>query len=287
MHARTLLAAALLLTLALAGCSGGKDGSGKGSASDDDLGDLPMLHGYVVDAAIRPLEGVTVKVIDTNVSTETNEGGYFGLDDLPTEQFLVIVASKPGFLPQSKQVTLVPDMPVRLNFSLNPEPIKTAFERTLQFEGFIGCQIASNTPSGNNSINCGDAAGNPGTAEKARWDFSVDADLAGAVIEVFWEPTTQAGTTLGLRLETLELGQLNVVLGETVGPTPLQVTVPQSAAEKYYSGGGLMRLTMYAQSDSDQNEAGVGMDVVAQQGFQAFASLFYVEPPPAGYTIDT
>ena len=168
MQTRTLATTLLVLALALAGCAGGKGGKKDGVASDDDLRALPQLHGYVVDPAIRPLEGVTVKVLDTNSTTTTDDGGYFGLDDLPTEQFLVIVASKPGFIPQSTQVTLAPDTPVRLNFSLAPEPTKAAFERTLQFEGFIGCQMATNSPTGNNSFNCGQTAGNPGTAEKAR-----------------------------------------------------------------------------------------------------------------------
>ncbi len=110
-------------------------------------------------------------------------------------------------------------------------------------------------------------------------------DLAGAVIEVYWEPTTAAAESLGLRLETLELGQLNIVLGELVGPSPLRVTVPQSTAERYYPGGGLMRLTMYAASDSQQNEAGVGASVAFQQAFEAYISLFYVEPPADSYSI--
>src|SRR5688572_5910771 len=106
---RTALVSLLAVAaLALAGCSG-NGGKGPAASTDDDLADLPMLHGYVVDPAIRPLAGVTVKVLDTNASIDTDDGGYFGFDDLPTETFLVLVATKAGFLPQSKQVTLTPD----------------------------------------------------------------------------------------------------------------------------------------------------------------------------------
>jgi hypothetical protein len=235
-----------------------------------------------VDPAIRPLAGVTVKVLDTNASVGTDDGGYFGFDDLPTETFLVIVASKAGFLPQSKQVTLVPDTPVRLNFTLAPEPVKAASKAVLEFEGFLGCQVATIGPTGNNSFAC-----NAGTEQKDRWDFSVEPDLAGAVLEVFWDKKSDAGATLGMRLETLELGQLNVVLGEVVGTSPLRITVPQSSAQKYYPQGGLMRLTMYAASDATQNEAGVGYSAQVQQAVNAYASLFYIDPPPSGYTIAT
>lgn len=280
MDRRALLAMLAVAAVALAGCSGGgkKDSA---SPSDDDLRDLPMLHGYVVDPAIRPLGGVTVKVLDTNASVESDDSGYFGLDDLPTEQFLVLVASKAGFLPQSKQVTLLPDTPVRLNFTLAPEPIKAASVAVLEFEGLLGCEVATIGPTGNNSFQC-----NAGTENRDRWDFSVEPDLAGAVIEVFWDPSQPAGQTMGMRLETLELGQLNVVLGEVVGGSPLHITVPQSAATKYYPQGGLMRLTMYAASDAEQNEAGTGYSIQAQQQVNAYASLFYIDPPPQGYTID-
>ena len=277
-----LLAVLATAVLALAGCSGGGQGDGGAAGSDDQLDGLPMLHGYVVDAAIRPLDGVTVTVLDTNASAATDDGGYFGFEELPTESFLVIVATKPGYLPQSKQVTLVPDTPVRLNFTLETEPIKAPSRAVLEFEGFLGCEVATLGPTGNNSVPC-----NAGTEQRNRWDFAVEADLAGAVIEVLWDPTTPAGASLGMRLETLELGQLNVVLGDVVGPSPLRVTVPQSAAEKYYPQGGLMRLSLYAASDAAQNEAGVGYSAQVQQSVNAYASLFYIAPPEAGYTLIT
>lgn len=274
------LALLAVVALALAGCSGGKDG-GPDNVSASNPEGLPMLHGYIVDTAIRPLEGVVVTVLDTNTTATSDENGYFGLDDLPTEQFLILVAEKTGFIASSKQVTLVPDTPVRLNFTLEPEPIRAPSKQVLEYEGFIGCQVATEGPTGNSTTDC-----NMGLEQKNRWDFTVEGDLAGAVIEVFWDPFSQAGQTLSLRLETLELGQMNVVLGDLVGPSPLRVTVPQSAAEKYYPQGGIMRLTVTAGSDATQNEAGIGYSAVTQQSFQAFASLFYIDPPPGGYTVD-
>lgn len=278
-----VLGALAVAAVALAGCSDGKKGGDGGDGGPDGgVGGVPMLHGYVVDTAIRPLEGAEIKVIDLNTSVASDAGGYFGFDDLPTEQFLVIVASKEGFLPQSKQVTLAPDTPVRLNFTLEPQPIRAPSMRQLPFEGFIGCQVATIGPTGNSTQSC-----NMGLEERTRFDFQVDAELVGAVIEVFWDARSEAGKTLGLRLETLELGQLNVVLGEVVGPSSLRVTVPQSVAEKYYPGGGYMRLTVSAASDATQNEAGIGESVVVQQQFQAFATLFYVEAPSCytSYTV--
>ena len=266
----------------LAGCSGGEGGD-KDVGSGPSGGGVPMLHGYVVDLAIRPLEGVTVKVLDSNVSVVSNEGGYYGFAGLPTEQFLVLVATKEGYIPQSKQITLVPDVPVRLNFSLEIEPVAAPFWHTLPFEGMVGCQVATVGPTGNNTYDC-----NSGLEQRTRWDFALDANLAGAVVEVYWDPGTEAGKSMSMHLETLELGQLNVVLGYVIGESPLRITVPPSAAQKYYPQGGLMRLTVQAASDAEQNEAGIGESIVFQQGFQAFASVFYVSVPPcfASHTME-
>lgn len=262
------------LALLLAGCSG-SNGSDNGADSGPSAGDVPMLHGYVVDLAIRPLEGVSVKVLDSNVSVLSDAGGYYGFDGLPTEQFLVLVATKPGYIPQSKQVTLVPDVPVRLNFTLEVEPVTTPSWYVLPYEGMVGCQVATVGPTGNNTFDC-----NNGLEQRTRWDFAVEPDLAGAVIEIYWEPRTEAGKSMSMHLETLELGQLNVVLGHVIGESPLRITVPPSAAQKYYPQGGLMRLTVQAASDAEQNEAGIGESIVFQQGFEAFASQFYVAVPP-------
>lgn len=274
------LAALLVVALAIAGCSGGQDadpGAGPAPAQSDSI---PMLHGYVFDPAIRPLEGATVKVLDTNVSSTTTDEGFFGFGGLPTEQFLVIVATMPGYIPSSKQVTLAPDVPVRLNFTLEPQPVAAPYREIIPFEGFVGCQAAFAVSDTNNTLDC-----NNGLEQRPRLDFAVGPDLAGAVIEVFWEPFTPAAESMGLRLETLELGQLNIVLGQVLGPSPLRISVPQSVAEKYYPGGGLMRLTVFAASDAHQNEAGVGASLAFQQSFEAFASLFYVQPPEASYTL--
>lgn len=269
----------LAVLAALAGCSDG-GGAGDGPAGPSPDGGVPMLHGYVVDNAIRPLEGVLVTVLDTNSTSLSTAGGFYGFEDLPTDQFLILVASKDGFQPQSKQITLAPDTPVRLNFTLDPVPVRSPSSAVIPFTGIVGCQVATVGPGGNNTQDC-----NMGLEQVTRFDFSVDAELAGAVLEVFWEPMTPAGTSMGLRVETLELGQLNAVLGEVVGPSPLRVTVPQSAAERYYPGGGQMRISVYAASDATQNEAGIGASAVVRQPFEAYASLFYIDPPPGAYTI--
>jgi hypothetical protein len=274
------LAAVLLAAVMLAGCSGGKgkdDGKAPGAAAP---GALPMLHGFVFDPALRPLAGATVKVLDTNASATTDAEGFFGFDGLPVEQFLVIVATKDGYQPSSKQVTLTAEQPVRLNFTMQPVPVQTPYVQTSKQNLLIECQLGVVANEQNHTQGCGS-----GTQDVDHWDVAVSPDLAGAVVEVFWDPTTAAASSVGARLETLELGQLNLNLGEVVGESPLRLMVPQTVATRYYASGGLMRLTVYAAPNSDETETGVGATLLFQQPLTAYASLFYVAPPDPSYSI--
>lgn len=273
------LAVAAVLALTLAGCSGGKEGEGDAPPSSGG-DDLPMLHGYVFDPALRPLVGAKVTVLDTNSTGIADDEGFFGFDGLPVEQFLVVVASLDGFISGSKQVTLTALAPTRLNFTLEPVPVQTPYMEVSKQELLVECQVGTVFNGENSTQSCG-----TGTRDIDSWDIAVAPDLAGAVVEVYWEPTTAAAESIGARLETLELGQLNLVLSEVVGTSPLRLSVAQLQAERYYVAGGLMRLTIYAMPNADENEAGVGVTVLAEQPVTAYASLFYVAPPDPAYTI--
>lgn len=271
-------AVVVLLASGLAGCSDKKD-DGKGVTPSNPEG-LPMLHGFVFDPALRPLPGAQVKVLDTNASTVADDQGFFGFDGLPPEQFLVVVATMDGFTPTSKQITLAVDTPVRLNFTLTPVPVQTPYSQVLKQDLLVECQLGYVAADQENHANCG-----TGLQEVDQFDIAVDVNLAGAVVEVFWEPASPLSESIGAKLETLDLGQLNLVLGQAVGTSPLRITVPESTAQRYYPQGGIMRLTVFAEPNADENEAGVGVSFLADQAVSAYASLFYVAPPDPSYTI--
>jgi hypothetical protein len=271
--------AVLLAALLLAGCSGGK--AKDDAAPDADApGALPLLHGYVFDPTLKPLQGATVKVLDTNSSGTTDSQGFFGFDGLPTERFLVVVATLDGYVPQSKQVTLSPEGPTRLNFTLQPVPVQVPYMQTAKQDLLVECQVGTVVNGENKTTDC-----STGAANIDHWDIAVGPDLTGAVVEVFWDPSSAAATSVGARLETLELGQLNLNLGEVVGGSPLRLQVPQVTANRYYASGGLMRLTIFAASDAEATESTAGATVLFQQPLTAYASLFYIAPPDPAYTI--
>jgi hypothetical protein len=271
-----VLAILLASAVTLAGCSSPEAEQAKTPSA----GKLPALHGWVFDAALRPLKGVTVKVLDTNSSTTTNDEGFYGFDGLPIEQFLVVVATKELFKVSSKQVTLTDEFATRLNFTLEQVPVKRASTEVRKFDGYIPCQgeVAINDQPYRFDCNA--------QIEQALnvFQFTVNEDLAGAVIEILWKPQTPVSESMGAKLETLNLGELNVVLGEVVGSSPLRIQVPEAVAKKYYVAGGVMRLTVHAESNGDEVESGIGASVMVRQTFQAFATLCHVLPPHPAYS---
>jgi hypothetical protein len=267
----------LLIITAFAGCAEDRV---------EDTPDLPpgintedaQLHGFVFDPTVFALEGVTIEVLDTAQTATTDAEGRYELDGVPTGVPVLLVASKAGYDTSSKTITLEPEVPIRLNFTLNPVPVKTPTDVAIKFNGAIDCESKV-------IVNENEIPGDCGSDNANVWEFNVNEDLAGAVIEVAWIPGTDLANSLGATLETLGFGDQNIIIAETFGTSPLRLQIPNAVAEKYYSEAGSMRLTVEVRPDNESNEAGAGVGAAASQQFNAVASLFYVEGPPPGYSV--
>ncbi len=274
--------APLLLSLAMlaAGCA-------EQAPSDDEAEDpgpavdveRPPLHGWILDPSIRPLAGVNVEVLEANVTTVTDAGGFYGFDGLPTGETMILVATLDGYRSQSRQVTLHPDVPVRLNFTMEKLPEKVPYSEVEVFNGLLSCQFTLVVSESDQTTDC--SAGDPGDI----WEFSVSPGLAGLVVEVAWDPATDASVSLEATLETLGLGDSNQLLAQAVGTSVLRLQLAEDLAAKLYPAGGQMRLTVRVLPNTDETETGVGVGLALNQEFEAFASAFYVEPPPPTYSI--
>jgi hypothetical protein len=96
--------AVMLMSLGLAGCAAGGDGSEE--ADDLAVSDLGLeatattgiIRGVVVDEAIRPLPGVRVTLVveGETKQTESNDAGAFGFDSLPPGTYF-LKAERFGF----------------------------------------------------------------------------------------------------------------------------------------------------------------------------------------------
>src|SRR5688572_3878833 len=176
----------LLVVAALSGCA--QKGGSNGATDDDAAATADQLHGYVFDPAFAPLAGATVRVLENNATSVTNEEGFYTFSGLPTEQFIVLVASLDGYEAESRQITIPEDLQVRLNITLTAvPPVLPRMDILSNQDMFLACQATVAISEENQTYDC-----SGGQGQRDQWDFAVEPDLAGAVIEVFWEPVTTA-----------------------------------------------------------------------------------------------
>src|SRR5687767_6847028 len=92
---RAFLAMALLLPLALAGCSDGQDPPAVETG--------PLVEGFVLDEARAPVPDATVVVRGLTVNGTTGADGHFAFQ-APSGVELLVTAEAPGFIASSQVV---------------------------------------------------------------------------------------------------------------------------------------------------------------------------------------
>jgi len=122
------------------------------------------LNGRIVDAKNQfPLEGATVFILGTSIGVVSGEGGYFTIDDIPTQTYNIEV-SYLGYETQTlfnvivKSVGNIPLffelMEIAENLDevvLIQSPFKTSSETPLSTQTFSAVEIET-YPGGNNDI---------------------------------------------------------------------------------------------------------------------------------------
>ena len=211
---KTLLACLLLTAFVLAGCASG----GEEPNVDELAGEAPELEvtattggirGVVVDEAVRPIKGATVEVMSTDKTMETTESGLFAFSGLEAGTYF-IKASHPLYDVQQQNVEVVAGVaePAPVKFLLTRVIFANPYLTTEKFDGYIVCS-AGQADVGY-SEECGEGAGVPCVQPPApcgrvggqgnnqvQYDFTVDnMDLRTIVVELSWEPTSEAGKEL-------------------------------------------------------------------------------------------
>lgn len=271
----------------MAGCLGGATAPA-GLPLDEDGDPLPTLHGTVVDGAIRPLPAVVVRFLSSEgVEATTDEDGRYEIRR-PTDRAeqVLVTATKEGFLAKTLQSQVSGHRSIRLDFVLDPDPSIMPRVEVLKHSGLVGCEAVAEAGGQRLSHGCDDDEavynweGEQSEAPSSIWDINPTPGFAGAVVEVHWEAATAGSSELHARLRgPLAGGQPAPALAEATGPSPLRLEVPADAARSFPRWTALRLYVELAPSGDVPAAAG------ADQPFDAFASLFYVEPAPPGYTI--
>ncbi|HUR25911.1 MAG TPA: carboxypeptidase-like regulatory domain-containing protein [Candidatus Thermoplasmatota archaeon] len=148
---RGVLISFLVVSIALAGCSGGKDEPPAPPPEEVAVQDLGLeatattgiIRGLVVDEAIRPVANTTITLAGSKEgTTKSNADGAFGFDDLePGTYFLR--AEKLGFsqVQQSAEVVAGVSDPPIVKMLLVADLATTPFYDAYVFDGFIQCSF--------------------------------------------------------------------------------------------------------------------------------------------------
>lgn len=131
------LVVALLAGLALAGCTGGTQGSLDIDEGEETGG--AVLRGKVLSEELAPVSDALIAVEDV-AQTTTEDDGTFELTGLEAGSYRVVVQAI-GFIGQAKTVTVAEGTPTEVQFTLETAPIKEPYRELLIFEGYEVCSL--------------------------------------------------------------------------------------------------------------------------------------------------
>ena len=271
---RALLVAALVLAASLAGCARDEGGVELQEAA------MGRIEGVVTDASLAPLAGARVRVDGLPQEALADAAGAFALD-VPAGEHLVL-ASAEGHRGQAQRASPQPGQAARLEFVLPPLPREAPHVEQTEAHGLLSCRALVEQGAQRSSLSCGGQDPN----ERAAHAFPVSSleGLEGVVVELAWEPATDAASVLELRV-LADAGGEPALLAAATGERHVKVVLPSAAlAQGLPPGAGLLVEVEPAGSLTDE-EAGVDAALVVQQPFAVYVSLFYRAPPPGGYTV--
>jgi hypothetical protein len=184
----------------------------------------------------------------------------------------------------------------------DPDPVKLQLTQvitadpytyTTKYEGFIVCSLNAVFPvvGGVLSEECGEGVGVPGVGRvggqdgnNVQYDFFVDGPLIQTlVVEMVWEPTSQAGTAL---YTPVSLGWVcdpfcggTETLGTLEGSSPLHLAIgPETLNPLNLSTEEVISTFTWASPDTTP------IGVTLNQDYEIFVTHFYVLPSPEGWS---
>lgn len=225
-----------LLLLTLAGCS---QGDGATAALTSDAG---VLHGVVVDQAIRPIVGAQVHIAGggKTYNATSDDVGQFRLIDLTPGTYIVEVSKAFHSAHQQAVVveTGVKDPPI-VQFQLVFEASSVPFAVVYKHEGYHECganvvRVCSNVNIATWIVVCGQTGGavclGNVTSDRSLFFQNIDGPPTFLQAELSWDATTPAGTELSFLIgggtaDELKGGVALPAYNFTTGPSPLMVRV--------------------------------------------------------------
>ena len=268
------------------------------------------LRVLAVFADRTPLAGVNVSV--GNESRETDATGFAQFAALPTGAH-TLVATKAAHRAAQQEITIVAGDETRVEVVLAAEDGAQhshsvgfgAHADHYRFEGHFDCTAVYLIVPGDCFIiveNATHSAGAPDpvsglTNETNIIEFALDVNWSAMIVEMTWDepmPPTSDGMTLALEpAEAPEDGH-SAKYARVAGGSPLRIELlpgvkHDTATEEDMpnpDGGEVLRARTFVKGHA-HNPAGttyLGVGAAAQFDFVLYASIFYGEAPPQGYS---
>lgn len=301
---RVPLAAILAIAaMALAGCSDGKPAPATPEAAPSTTG---TLHGVVVDAAIRPLGNVQVRIEAAGAppaNLTTGDDGLWTFRDVPAGSVLVF-AQRGGYLPSQTVALVLPGAGADsegVRLVLDIDPAKVPAIDAYSYDGYLSCSATlvlvrqacdadeAARPVCEPTGQCGEGLSD----DRFLAIHAVGrANITWLQSEVQWD-----GSGLGARLSAVpgarEPASGSIQDFEAVeGPSPLIVPLKGEVANALGIGAANEYALRVFSSDADGTRppcapspvgCTFGVGLVTQQRFTVLTHVFYAFTPPEGW----
>jgi hypothetical protein len=264
----------------LAGCLG-DPAVPAGLPIGEDGDSLPTLHGVVVDGAIRPLSGAEVRFLGTAVNATTDENGLYEIRR-PTQhaEEVLVAAFKDGYLTRTQASQVSGSRSTQLDFVLDSDASLIPHVTVLEYEGTLRCDAAVVAAGTAQGVNCDADRRVDDRVAPWMWEINPTSNLAGAVVEVHWEAMTEFSTALHAWLVApMAGGQGGTIVADAAGTSPLRLEVSRETAQAMGRWTAIRLQVDLAGQDPQPGAA------TRDQHFDAYATLFYIDAAPPGYTL--
>jgi hypothetical protein len=277
---------ALAVVLAIAGCGGPKQAP-EGIPVDENGEVLPTLEGFVVDEAIRPMAGAQVRLLGLDIEASTDADGHYAIlrPTLQAEAVLVSVSS-PGYQARTQQAQVSGHRSTRLDFRLELDPYQMPHVDVLQQTDVMECGARTGVTGESEGVSCRapNLTFNEDPVPPNVWVITPTPGFAGIVVEVHWDAVTQLSERLHVALRAPVaggfFGELGEVQAEAEGTSPLRLEIPADVARTFSPW-----TAVHVEARLSDAQGAAPFAFTHEQPYDAYASLFYVDPAPPGYTL--
>ncbi|MGQ0537169.1 MAG: carboxypeptidase-like regulatory domain-containing protein [Methanobacteriota archaeon] len=324
-----LVASLAALALALSGCLSGQSGDAETIRRLDQPAatavastGLGGIQGLVTDAAVVPIGGAKVSLVEAGFESTVAPDGSFAFSLLAPGLYTLVVNAE-GYHLESRPVTVEAGRVTVVDFVLTRIAVEVPRVDVLEFAGFqecaflVGWDLRGTLPDPMLPYDArfffagltvcslpNSALGSNATNDKFLFTFGLAPNAETIVAEMDWKGASPAAGSMSFPIEVSGINNDDsATFAEPVGKPPLQAVIPrdrileidanltencedvgdQYCGFDFANAGGEIQIRAFPWLDCLHPAAGGCANF--QQPFNVFVSLFYNRAAPLDYTL--